>query len=142
MEYRESYPTQPTLLLSEDIYALRLSVYESDVETGFHNYDDEKQFAIRRCLDEILECPHSQFHFNVESVVGTENEWVSVVVCRVDLGGESMFSVPFPLAILDKIVYYSSGNERPLLGSRLHIHPQGDGWSTKVEIVLEPYENE
>jgi hypothetical protein len=136
---QETYPTQPTLLLSEETYALRINVFENDVEVGFHNYDDSKQYAIRQCIEDMLECPHSQFHFDVESVVGSENEWVSVLVCRVDLGGENMFSVPFPIAILDKIVYYSSGTEKPLVGSRLHVHPHGD-WPTKVEILLEAYD--
>jgi hypothetical protein len=136
---KETYPTEPTLLLSKDIYALQLSIFEDGAEMAYHKYEEEDQFAIRQCLDDMMDVYGGQFTFELDSVLGADNEWTTVLVCRVD-----GYRVPFPLAILEKIVYYSSGTERHLVGEKLHIHPRSNTykWAKRVEIRLDEFEDE
>ena len=131
----EHYPQHPDVILSDDIYALRISVYERDVEMGLHNYNEEEQLAIRNCILDLIPLRHSRFTFDVDSIINAENEWVSVLVCRMD--GE--YNVPFPLSLMDRVVYFSSGEEKHLVGERLRIHPRSDTykWADKVEVLLE-----
>ena len=134
----ETYPEHPDIILSDDIYALQLSVYENDVEMGFHNYGDEEQEAIRECIRDILPFTHSRFTFEVDSVISCENEWISVLVCRMD----AEYNVPFPMSLVDRVIYYSSGTEKHLLGDKLRVHPRSTTykWADKVEILLEEYD--
>jgi hypothetical protein len=133
----ESYPAQPDIILSDDIYALRISVFENDVERGLHTYDEAEQYAIKECIDDLIIIQSSRFVFELDSVIGNDGEWVSVLVCRMD--GE--YNVPFPLSLIDSIVYYSKGKPRHLIGERLLIHPRSDAyqWAERVELLLEEY---
>jgi len=136
----ETYPIQPVILLSEDTYALRISVFEDGDEMSFHEYDEEEQYALKECMDDLIGHRTSQFMYEVDSVIGEEGEWITILVCRIESG----YRVPFPLSILDQTVYYSNGEEKKLLGDKLLIHPRGTTykWADKVEVLLEEYMEE
>ena len=133
----ETYPTQPTVLLSEDVYALRIFVFEDGDEMAFSDYDEEEQHVLKDCIDDLIGNRASRFMYEIDSVIGEDGEWVNVLICRIDGG----FRVPFPLAILDQTVYYSSGEEKKLLGQKLRISPRSTTykWADKTEILLEEY---
>jgi len=134
----ETYPAQPDVILSDDIYAIRISVFENDVERGFHTYDEAEQHALKDCIDDLITIQSGRFTFEIDSAIGSSGEWVSVLVCKMD--GE--YSVPFPLSLIDTIVYYSQGKARHLIGEKLLIHPRSDTykWADKVELLLEEYD--
>ena len=136
----ETYPQQPDVLLSEDIYALRISVFENGTDMAFCNYDEEEQFALKQCIDDLIGHTTSRFMYEVDSVIGEDGEWVTILVCRIDEG----YRVPFPLSILDQTVYYSNGDGKKLLGEKLHVHPRSTTykWADKVEILLDEYTDE
>jgi len=136
MMQEENYPTQPDLILSEDVYALRIRVFENGVDMGFHHYKEEEQLAIKECIDDLIQIHSDQFTFRIDSLIGEDGEWITVLVCQIGEHG-----VPFPLSLIDRVVYYSSGKETHLIGEKLHIHPRSDmyKWSDKVELLLEEY---
>ena len=43
----ETYPANPDVLLSEDIYALRISVFENGTDMACCNDDEEEQYALK-----------------------------------------------------------------------------------------------
>jgi hypothetical protein len=133
----ETYPTQPTLLLSENIYALRISVFEDGDEMQFCDYDEAEQHALHECMDDLIGHSSGNFVYELDSVIGEENEWIPILVCRLQEG----FRVPFPLSVLDHTVDYSNGEEKKLVGMKLRIHPRGTTykWADKVEVLLEEY---
>lgn len=137
---QETYPTQPTLILSEDVYALRVSIFEDGDDMAFCDYDEQEQNALRECMDDLIGHSTGNFVFDLDSVIGEDCEWVTVLVCRLQEG----YRVPFPLSILDHIVYYSSGDEKKLVGMKLRVHPRSDTyiWAEKVEILMEEYYDE
>jgi hypothetical protein len=134
----ETYPTQPTLFLSEDVYALRINVFENGTSIAFCDYEEEEQHALKICIDDMIGYVSSRLSFQIDSVIGEEGEWVTVLVCFLD----NEFRVPFPLSMLDHVVYYNSGEEKKLVGDALRIHPRSSTykWADKVEILLEEYE--
>lgn len=135
---QETYPENPDVILSDDIYALRISVFENDAEMGFHNYSEEEQKELRSCIRDLVPFYHSRFTFDVDTEIGEDNEWVDILVCRMD--GE--YNVPFPISLVDRVVYYSNGKEKHLLGDKLLISPRSTTykWADKVEILLEEYD--
>ena len=136
----ETYPEQPDVLLSEDIYALRIHVFEDGDSKRYCDYEEEEQFALKQCIDDLIGHSTSRFMYEVDSIIDEDGDWVTVLVCRIDDG----FRVPFPLSILDQTVYYSSGEGKKLLGEKLHIHPRSSTykWAKKVEIMLDEYMDE
>jgi hypothetical protein len=106
----------------------------------FANYEEEDQQALRVCIDDAIGHLSGNFVFELESVIGEENEWVTVLVCYLQNGCR----VPFPLSVLDDTVYYSSGEEKKLVGMKLLVHPRSSTykWAEKVEILLEEYDEE
>lgn len=134
---QETYPEQPDLILSDDVYAIRVSVFEDGVEMGFHNYQEEEQQALKSCIDDLITIHSSRFTFEIDAVLGEENEFVTVLVCKMD----GQYAVPFPLSLIDGIVYFSNGKEKHLVGEKIHVHPRSDKykWADKVEILLEEY---
>ena len=134
----ETYPTEPTLILSEDVYALRISVFEDGTDMCLLEYDEEEQAALRECLDDLIGHSSGNFMFEFDSVIGEENEWVPILVCRLQEG----FRVPFPVSVLEHTVYYSNGEEKKLVGMKMRVHPRSDHyrWAEKVEILLEEYD--
>ena len=134
----ETYPEKPDILLSDDTYALRVSVFEDGDEMNFCEYDEEEQYAIKDCIDDLIGHRSSMFFYELDSVIGEEGEWVTILVCKIDSG----YRVPFPMAILDQTVYYSSGDGKKLVGQKLLVHPRGTTykWANKVEILLEEYD--
>jgi len=134
----ETYPEKPDVLLSDDTYALRVSVYEDGDEMNFCEYDEEEQYAIKDCIDDLIGHRSSMFFYELDSVIGEEGEWVTILVCKIDSG----YRVPFPMAILDQTVYYSSGDGKKLVGQKLLVHPRSTTykWANKVEILLEEYD--
>ena len=136
----ETYPEQPEVLLSEDIYALRISVYEDGDDMAFHEYDEEEQHALKECIDDLIGHASYRFMYEIDSVIGENGEWVTVLVCRIE-GGHT---VPFPLSILDQTIYYSSGEGKKMVGEKLRIHPRSTcyKWADKVEVLLEEYYEE
>ncbi len=136
----ETYPTEPTLLLSEDTYALRVSIYEDGDEMQFCDYDEEEQHALRECMDDLIGHSSGNFLYELDSVIGEEGDWVTVLVCRLQQGQR----VPFPLSVLEHTVYYSNGEEKKLVGMKLRVHPRSTTykWADKVEIMLEEYDEE
>jgi hypothetical protein len=134
---QETYPEQPDLILSDDTYALRVSVFEDGVEMGFHNYQEEEQQALKSCIDDLITIHSSRFTFEIDAVLGEENEFVTILVCKMD----GHYAVPFPLSLIDSVVYFSSGKEKHLVGEKIHVHPRSDKykWADKVEILLEEY---
>lgn len=136
----ESYPENPDILLSDDIYALRIRIFEDNAEMRFHEYNEEEQHAIRACILDLIPIFSSRFNFDIDSVIDSENEWSSVLVCHMD----HEYRIPFPLSLMDRVVYYSNGSEKHLVGEKLRVHPRSDRykWAEKVEILLEEYEEE
>jgi hypothetical protein len=134
----ETYPAQPDVILSDDTYAIRISIFENDVERGYHTFDEEEQHALRACIEDLITIQSSRFVFEIDSVIGSSGEWVTVLVCKMD--GE--YNVPFPLSLIDMVVYYSQGKARHLIGEKLLIHPRSDKykWADKVELLLEEYD--
>lgn len=134
----ETYPTQPEILLSDDVYALRIHIFEDGDSMSYHDYDEEEQFALKMCIDDMIGYSGSRFSFQIDSVIGEDGEWVTVLVCWMD----SNFRVPFPMTILNQVVYYSSGEEKKLVGDKLRVHPRSNTykWADKVEIMLEEYD--
>lgn len=134
----ETYPETPDVLLSDNVYALRVTVFEDGDEMNFCEYSEEEQSAIKDCIDDLIGHRTSRFMYELDSVIGDEGEWVTVLICRIDEG----FTVPFPLAILNQTVYYSSGEGKKLVGQTLRIHPRSSTykWADNVEIQLEEYE--
>lgn len=136
----ETYPQQPDVLLSDDTYALRISIFEDGTEMGFHDYREEEQYAIRACILDLIPIVNSRIAFDIDSVIDADNGWSSVLVCYMD----REYRIPFPLSLMDRVVYYSSGEERRLVGQKLLIHPRSDKykWANKVELLLEEYDDE
>lgn len=134
----ETYPETPDVLLSEDTYALRVSIFEDGDDMNFWDYDEEEQDAIKDCIDDMIGHQASRFQYEIDSVIGEEGEWVTILACRID----GAFHVPFPLAILNQVVYYSGGEEKKLVGQRLLISPRSTTykWAKKVELLLEEYD--
>lgn len=133
----ETYPEMPDVLLSDDVYALRIRVYEDGDEMAFCDYDEEEQDAIKTCIDDLIGHRTSRFMYEIDSVIGEDGEWVTVLVCVIDDG----FRVPFPLAILDQTVYYSGGEGKKLVGQKLRVSPRSSTykWADKVDVLLEEY---
>lgn len=136
----ETYPEHPEVLLSEDTYALRIHILENGDDMAFHAYQEEDQHALKECIDDLIGHRTSRFMYEIDSVIGEEGEWITILVCRIDQG----FRVPFPLSILDQTVYYSNGQEQKLLGMKLRVHPRSTTykWADKVEIILDEYMDE
>lgn len=133
----ETYPEQPDLILSDDVYALRVFVFEDGVEMGFHHYQEEEQRALKACIDDLITIHSGRFTFEIDCVLDGDNGWATVLVCKLD--GKHTF--PFPLSLIDAIVHYSNGKEKHLVGEKIHVHPRSDKykWADKVEILLEEY---